>query len=59
MHLNIIKTSKTVKELEDLWSNLENNWHIVLMKSRLKIVDELNLVTYENYKEKLEIFFNL
>ena len=59
MHLNIIKTSKTVKELEDLWTNLENNWHIQLMKERLKIVDDLNLVTYKTYKEKLEIFFNL
>jgi len=59
MHLNIIKTSKTVKELEDLWNKLENNWHIILMKDRLQIVDNLNLVTYKNYKEKLEIFFNL
>ena len=59
MHLNIIKTSKTVKELEDLWEKLENDWHIIVMKKRLKIVDDLNLVTYKNYKEKLEIFFNL
>ncbi len=59
MHLNIIKTSKTVKELEDLWSKINNNWHIQLMKKRLKVVDDLNLVTYKNYKEKLEIFFNL
>jgi len=59
MHLNIIKTSKTVKELEDLGSKIENNWHLLLMKKRLKIVDELNLKTYKNYKEKLEIFFNL
>jgi len=59
MHLNIIKTSKTVKELEDLWSDMENNGHIILMKKRLKIVDDLNLVTYKHYKEKLEIFFNL
>jgi len=59
MHLNIIKTSKTVKELEDLWDNMENNWHIQLMKKRLQTVDDLNLVTYKNYKEKLEIFFNL
>jgi len=59
MHLNIIKTSKTVKELEDLGSKIQNDWHIILMKNRLKIVDELNLVTYKNYKEKLEIFFNL
>lgn len=59
MHLNIIKTSKTVRELEDLWSTIENNWHLLLMKNRLKVVDELNLKTYKNYKEKLEIFFNL
>ena len=59
MHLNIIKTSKTVKELEDLWDKIQNNWHIQLMKQRLKIVDDLNLVTYKNYKQKLEIFFNL
>jgi hypothetical protein len=59
MHLNIVKTSKTVKELENLWTDMENNWHIILMKNRLKIVDDLNLVTYKNYKEKLEIFFNL
>ena len=59
MHLNIIKTSKTVKELEDLWDKIENNWHLLLMKKRLKVVDDLNLVTYKNYKEKLEIFFNL
>ena len=59
MHLNITKTSKTVKELEALWDKVLNNWHIQLMKKRLKIVDDLNLVTYKNYKEKLEIFFNL
>ena len=59
MHLNIIKTSKTVKELEDLWNNIQNKWHIQLMKQRLKIVDDLNLITYKNYKQKLEIFFNL
>jgi len=59
MYLNIIKTNKTVKELEDLWNNIENNWHIQLMKQRLKTIDDLNLVTYKNYKEKLEIFFNL
>jgi len=29
------------------------------MKNRLQIVVELNLSTYKNYKEKLEIFFNL
>jgi hypothetical protein len=38
---------------------MENNGHIILMKKRLKIVDDLSLVTYKNYKEKLEIFFNL
>jgi len=59
MHLNIIKTSKTVKELEDLWDKMQNNGHIKLMKKRLKIVDDLNLVTYKRYKERLEIFFNL
>lgn len=59
MHLNIIKTSKTVKELEDLWDKMENNWHIELIKKRLNYVEELNLVTYKKYKEKLEIFFNL
>jgi hypothetical protein len=59
MHLNIIKTSKTVKELEDLWDNIWNKWNIILMKKRLKYVVNLNLSTYKNYKEKLEIFFNL
>jgi hypothetical protein len=38
---------------------MENNGHIILMKKRLKIVDNLNLVTYKHDKEKLEIFFNL
>ena len=59
MHLNIIKTSKTVKELEDLWDKMQNNGHLLMMKKRLEIVDDLNLVTYKNYKQKLEIFFNL
>ncbi len=59
MYLNIIKTSDTLKELEQLPDTMENNWHIELMKKRLKVVDNLNLVTYKNYKQKLEIFFNL
>ena len=59
MHLNIIKTWETLKELEDLWDKTHNNAHIVLMKNRLSYVDDLSLVTYKNYKEKLEIFFNL
>ncbi len=59
MNLNIIKTSTTLKELENLWNKQENDWHIILMKERLKIVDNLNLTTFKNYKERLEIFFNL
>ena len=59
MHLNIIKTSKTVKELEDLGDKIQNDWHIKLLRTRLKVVDDLNLVTYKRYKERLEIFFNL
>ena len=59
MHLNIIKTTEALKELEDMWDIINNNSHINLMKKRLKYVDDLSLVNYKNYKEKLEIFFNL
>ena len=59
MHLNINKTAEVLKELEDLWDNISNNSHIKLMKIRLKYVDDLSLVNYKNYKQKLELFFNL
>lgn len=59
MHLNIQKTSETLTELEKLWDDTQNDIHIQLMKQRLSYVDDLTIVTYENYKEKLELFFNL
>lgn len=59
MNLNVIKTWNTISELEDLWDMQQNNWHINLLKKRLKIVDDLNMITYKKYKEKLDLFFNL
>jgi len=59
MDLNIKKTSHTLKELEKLDEDLENNAHIAMMKKRLSYVDDLTVVNYKKYREKLEIFFNL
>lgn len=59
MGINIAKTSETLKDLEKMNGDLLNVVQVNLMKKRLAYVDNLNVVTYKNYKSKLEVFFNL
>jgi hypothetical protein len=59
MYQNIEKNIQTQKELENLWNSWIYEGHIELMKKRLKYVDDLSVITFKKYKERLEIFFKL
>jgi len=58
MYKSMINTEKTLWNLEKLEYN-DHNEHIDLMTERLKYVNDLSIANFNNYYEKLEIFFKL
>ncbi len=59
MYQNIEKNIQTQKQLKNMWNSGVYEGHIELMKKRLNYVDDLSLVTFKKYKQRLEIFFKL
>ncbi len=57
MHQNIEKTRKTKQNINNIDGLYE--WHIDLMKKRLSYIEDLHLKTFEKYKNRLEMFFEL
>ena len=59
MYQNLEKSSIAKKELETVENTWIYEWQINLMKQRLKYVDDLNILTFNKYKDRLESFFSL
>lgn len=59
MYQNLEKTSKAKKELETVISEEIYEIQAWLMKERLAFVEKIHLNTFNQYKKKLELFFNL
>lgn len=55
---NIEKTKGVLTELNNINSDIYDG-HIDLVKQRLAYVDNLNIINFKNYKEKLELFYKL
>ena len=59
MYQNVEKTNVTLNELGQNRYNWIYEWKLELMKERLNYVNDLNIITFGKYKEKLGLFFKL
>ncbi len=59
MYQNIENTKRTRLELDKMNIKLIKEWHITLMRKRLWVVENLNITTFNKYKNRLELFFKL
>lgn len=59
MYQNIERTNNAKKELDNTVVEWLYEWQIDLMKERLTYVEELHKNTFEQYKNRLELFFKM
>ena len=59
MYQNIEKTKNAKQELDNTISEWIFEWHIDLMKKRLSYVEWLHLNAFDQYKNRLELFFKM
>ncbi|MDP3381576.1 MAG: hypothetical protein Q8S84_09095 [bacterium] len=59
MYENIEKTNQTQTELEQNYDNEVFETHKQLIKNRLEYVNNIHNNTFEQYKNRLELFFKM
>ena len=59
MHQNIERTSEALEDINNINDSGLYEWQISLMNNRLSYVDDLQLETFNKYKNRLELFFKL
>lgn len=59
MYQNLEKTDSAKRELQSVISEWVYESQIELMKNRLEYVEEMHLNTFEQYKNRLELFFKM
>ncbi len=57
MHQNIENTKKVKQSIKDLDWLYE--WHVELMKKRLYYIEDLHIKAFNQYRDRLELFFKL